>query len=100
MKLCGEEIGSLPIRQRTEAGISYIPEDRQGTGVFLDFNLGDNLALRQYYRAPFAKKGILQFNEFEKYANDLIQRYDIRCGQGRKTSLRSMLIPAVGEAAE
>jgi len=90
VKLCGEEIGSLPIRQRTEAGISYIPEDRQGTGVFLDFNLGDNLALRQYYRAPFAKKGILQFNEFEKYANDLIQRYDIRCGQGRKTSLRSM----------
>ena len=90
VKLCGEEIGNLPIRERTEAGIAYIPEDRQGTGVFLDFNLGDNLALRQYYREPFAKKGILQFHEFEKYANDLIQRYDIRCGQGRKTSLRSM----------
>jgi ABC-type uncharacterized transport systems, ATPase components len=90
IRLCGQDITALPIRERTEAGISYIPEDRQGTGVFLDFNLGDNLALRKYYREPFAKKGILQFNQFETYANDLIARYDIRCGQGRKTSLRSM----------
>lgn len=90
VKLNGQDITNLPIRQRTEAGISYIPEDRQGTGVILDFNLGDNLALRKYYREPFAKKGILQFHEFENYANDLIERYDIRCGQGRKTSLRSM----------
>jgi len=90
VKLCGQNITDLPIRERTEAGIAYIPEDRQGTGVFLDFNLGDNLALRKYYREPFARKGILQFHQFETYANDLIDRYDIRCGQGRKTSLRSM----------
>lgn len=90
VKLCGQDITNLPIRQRTEAGISYIPEDRQGTGVFLDFNLGDNLALRQYYKEPFSKKGILHFDQFESYAADLINRYDIRCGQGRKTSLRSM----------
>ncbi|MBU5626581.1 ABC transporter ATP-binding protein [Oscillibacter sp. MSJ-2] len=88
--LGGKDITALSIRQRTEAGISYIPEDRQGVGVFLDFNLGDNLALRKYYKAPFSKNGILQFNEFEKNANELIDRYDIRCGQGRKTSLRSM----------
>lgn len=90
VKLCGQDITNLPIRQRTEAGISYIPEDRQGTGVFLDFNLGDNLALRKYYKNPFARKGILHFDQFESYAGDLIDRYDIRCGQGRKTSLRSM----------
>lgn len=90
IKMRGQDITNLPIRQRTEAGISYIPEDRQGTGVFLDFNLGDNLALRKYYKTPLARKGILQFDQFESYANDLIGRYDIRCGQGRKTSLRSM----------
>ncbi len=90
VKFCGRDITNLPIRQRTEAGISYIPEDRQGTGVFLDFNLGDNLALRKYYKAPFAHRGILRFSQFASYANDLIDRYDIRCGQGRKTSLRSM----------
>ena len=88
--LGGTDITSQSIRQRTEEGISYIPEDRQGVGVFLDFNLGDNLALRKYYKAPFSKNGILQFSEFERNANDLIDRYDIRCGQGRKTSLRSM----------
>ena len=90
ISLDGVDITNYSIRQRTEAGISYIPEDRQGVGVFLDFNLGDNLALRKYYKPPFSKGGILQFNEFEKNANALIERYDIRCGQGRKTSLRSM----------
>jgi len=90
VKLCGQDITELPVRARTEAGIAYIPEDRQGMGVFLDFNLGENLALRKYYREPFAKKGILQFRQFETYANDLIERYDIRCGQGRRTPLRSM----------
>jgi ABC-type uncharacterized transport system ATPase subunit len=90
IRLCGQEITDSSIRDRLESGVSYIPEDRQGVGVYLDFNLGDNLASRRYYKEPFSKSGILHFSEFENYANDLIERYDIRSGQGRKTSLRSM----------
>ncbi|MCI2056967.1 MAG: ABC transporter ATP-binding protein [Oscillibacter sp.] len=90
IKLCGQDVTNDSIRQRLESGISYIPEDRQGVGVFLDFTLGDNLAIRKYYKQPFSQGGILHFSEFENYADKLIDRYDIRCGQGRKTSLRSM----------
>ncbi len=90
VRLCGQDITNESIRSRCEAGIAYIPEDRQGVGVFMDFTLGDNLASRRYYKEPFSKGGILNFREFETYANDLIERYDIRSGQGRKTSLRSM----------
>ena len=78
------------IRQRTEDGIAYIPEDRQKYGVLLDFNLRDNLGLRKYYKPPFSQNGILKFSEFESYAVRLIDEYDIRCGQGGLTSLRSM----------
>jgi len=90
VKLNGRDITEDSIRQRTTGGVTYIPEDRQGVGVFLDFDLQDNLALRKYYKEPFQKKGILQFHEFETNADSLIERYDIRCGQGRKTNLRSM----------
>ena len=90
IKLCGTDITEATIRQRTEAGISYIPEDRQGVGVFMDFTLSQNLALRKYYREPFAKKGILDFGQFDRYAESLIGTYDIRSGQGGKTILRSM----------
>ena len=90
VKLCGEDITSESIRSRCESGITYIPEDRQGVGVFMDFTLGDNLSSRRYYKEPFSHKGILNFGEFETYAEDLIERYDIRSGQGRKTVMRSM----------
>jgi len=90
IKLCGTDISKYSIRQRVEAGISYIPEDRQGTGVFLDFNLDTNLSLRKYYKVPFAGKGILDFSKIEGYAEKLIDKYDIRSAQGTKTALRSM----------
>ncbi|HAE45091.1 MAG TPA: heme ABC transporter ATP-binding protein [Lachnospiraceae bacterium] len=90
IKLCGKDITHESIRQRTEDGLAYIPEDRQKYGVFLDFILRDNLGLRWYYKSPFAKSGVLQFTEFDKYSDRLIDEYDIRCGQRGKTSLRSM----------
>ena len=90
IRLCGADITHQTIRQRVEAGISYIPEDRQGVGVFLDFTLAQNLVLRKYYRPPFAKGGILDYSQFDRYADGLIGEYDIRSGQGGKTILRSM----------
>lgn len=90
VKINGKDITDAPIRKRIETGISYIPEDRQGFGVLMDFDLSDNLALRKYYKEPFSKNGILQFDQFQNNADTLIERYDIRCGQGLKTSLRSM----------
>ena len=88
--LNGQEITHTRIRERAGAGISYIPEDRQSTGVVMDFPLSDNLALRRYMKEPYSRKGILNFGEIRKMAEVLIQRYDIRSGQGVKTIVRSM----------
>lgn len=90
IKLNGVDVTDMPIRQRAETGISYIPSDRQGTGLYMDFSLRDNLALRRYYKEPFSRKGILKFGEFDTYADRLIDTYDIRSGQGKKTNSRSM----------
>jgi simple sugar transport system ATP-binding protein len=90
IRLKGKDITGYSIRARTEAGVSYIPEDRQKYGVILDFSLGDNLAIKNYYRAPFSEGGILREEGFRRFADDLIVRYDIRCGEGAKTSTRSM----------
>ena len=86
----GKDITNESIRNRTEAGISYIPEDRQSFGLVLDFDLSTNLALKQYYREPFSRKGILNKEEFEQFGSKLIDKYDIRSGQGIKTQVRSM----------
>lgn len=88
--LNGKDITDSSIRSRTTQGISYIPEDRQNYGLILDFNLEDNLALKNYYKEPFSKNGILNPGEFDQYGNELIERYDIRSGQGNQTIVRSM----------
>lgn len=88
--LNGKDITHDTIRKRAQAGISYIPEDRQSTGVVMDFPLGDNLALRRYTKEPFSSGGILNFARIRENAQYLTERYDIRSAQGPKTIVRSM----------
>ena len=88
--LNGKDITDMKIRDRTEEGISYIPEDRQKYGLVLDFSLQDNLAIKTYYRPPFSEKGILNPPGFGEYAEKLIEQYDIRSAEGGVTIIRSM----------
>lgn len=88
--LNGKDITEYSIRKRTLEGIAYIPEDRQTYGLILDFTLEDNLALKNYFKEPFSRKGILNKKEFEIYGEKLIQEYDVRSGQGNRTQVRSM----------
>lgn len=88
--LNGVDITDYTIRQRTEAGLTYIPEDRQSYGLVLDFSLAENLALKDYYKEPFSSKGIIDNKVINDYGAKLIEKYDIRSGQGIKTQVRSM----------
>lgn len=88
--LNGTDITHMPIRARTLQGISYIPEDRHNLGLVMDFTLSENLALKDYFREPFCKKGVLDQRVFEENSSRLIDEYDIRSGQGSSTVVRSM----------
>lgn len=88
--LNGQDITHMDIRQRTQAGIGYIPEDRQAYGLVLDFTVAENAVLKDYFKPSFCEKGILKSDQFVTYSNELIEKYDIRSGQGAKTQVRSM----------
>ncbi|MEA5015085.1 MAG: ABC transporter ATP-binding protein [Candidatus Limiplasma sp.] len=88
--LNGADITRSPVRDRVEQGIAYIPEDRQTYGLILDFTLSDNLSMRKYYKPPFCSRGFLRRDLFDQYAQRLIEAYDIRSGQGARTTIRSM----------
>jgi simple sugar transport system ATP-binding protein len=90
IRLNGRDITNDSIRRRMESGISYIPEDRQRYGLVLDFPLQDNLAVRNYHRAPYSRRGILDRRTIRERASDLIERYDIRSSGGPDTMTRSM----------
>jgi len=90
IKLDGKEILKAHIRYRSNNGMAHIPEDRHRHGLVLDYNLAYNEVLQTYYTPRFQKGGFLRFNEIYKYADDLIERFDIRSGQGGRTPTRSM----------
>ena len=84
------DISHFTVRRRALEGTSYIPEDRHGVGLVLDFLLQQNLGLKSYFRPPFSTKGILHPSAFEKHAQHLIDEYDIRAGRGPRTPTRDM----------
>jgi simple sugar transport system ATP-binding protein len=70
--------------------MSHIPEDRHRYGLVLDFNLAQNLVLQRYWEPEFQNKGFIKFDAVRKYADCLIDQYDVRSGQGADTIVRSM----------
>ena len=88
--LSGKDITKSSVRNRNNAGMSHIPEDRHKDGLVLDYNLSENLMLKKYFTPEFQKNGFLKFDVADSYANRLIGEFDIRSGQGVKTIVRSM----------
>ena len=88
--LNGKDITHAAIRQRSIAGMSHIPEDRHKHGLVLDYTLAENLVLQKYWKKPFQNHGFIRFGEVRRYAERLIEQYDVRSGQGADTVVRSM----------
>ncbi len=88
--LNGQDITHESIRNRVEAGIGHIPEDRQKFGLVLDFRLDENFVLIDYYKDKYQSHGLIKKDEIFKNSERLINEFDVRSGEGGKTSVRSM----------
>lgn len=73
-----EEISGKSIADIIDLGVCYIPEDRQKRGLILDFSVSENLILKDYYKPPFRKNIFFDFNEINKNAKKMIEKYDIK----------------------
>ncbi|MBR0537842.1 MAG: ATP-binding cassette domain-containing protein, partial [Clostridia bacterium] len=88
--LCGEDVTKKTIRYKNTHGISHIPEDRHKHGLVLDYTLQENIVLQRYFEVEFQKYGFIRFDKVRAYADSLIERFDVRSGQGADTIARSM----------
>ena len=74
--MAGTEVAMFGVRERSEAGLSHVPEDRHHRGLILDFSIADNLILGQQHR--FSKGLALDGHRIAAHAVDRIARFDIR----------------------
>ena len=88
--LAGRDITHESVRSRSE-DMSHIPEDRHRHGLVLDYPLGYNLVLQNYFKPEFSgKAGFLKKKNIRDYALKMIDRYDVRSGEGPASITRSL----------
>lgn len=78
ISLNGEHIDHMNVRQRLEAGIGYVPEDRKKDGLVGDFSISENLMLNGSYGKPFAKGISIDFKNLDRISAELIKEFDVR----------------------
>lgn len=78
VKINDQEIAHLSPRQIYEHKLAMIPEDRQRRGLVLDFQVRENFVLQRIEKAPFSHYGLIIARELEKFATEMIERFDIR----------------------
>ena len=87
--LCGEDISRASIKARGR-NMSHIPEDRHKHGLILDFSLEDNMVLQRFKEPQFQSHSFINRPAVRKYSDRLIEKFDVRSGQGSETIARSM----------
>ena len=87
----GKDITKTSIRKRSVSGMSHIPEDRHKYGLVLDYSLEYNMVLQTYFESRFTNRiGFLRHKNIREYSDGLIDKFDVRSGQGSLTPARSM----------
>ncbi len=82
INLNGKNICELSIRERAEAGLGHIPEDRHKHGLILEYHLGYNMVLKSYEHNEYSSHGFLKQGAIMEHGSQLLKEFDVRSGQG------------------
>ncbi|MCL2493373.1 MAG: ABC transporter ATP-binding protein [Clostridiales bacterium] len=85
-----DDVTQKSIRYRNSRHLSHIPEDRHKHGLVLDYDISENMILQTYYEKPVSTRGIIDYRGAYEHADELIERYDVRCAQGARTRAGSL----------
>lgn len=74
----GHDTTEMDAGQLLQFNVAYVPEDRQREGLVLDFSLSENAIAKRFRRRPFSVRGFLRRPPIRSYAQELIERFDVR----------------------
>ncbi|MFE4469909.1 ABC transporter ATP-binding protein [Leifsonia sp. NPDC056824] len=76
--LDGTEIHGHSPRKVLDAGVGFVPEDRNEDGLVGEFSIQENLMLDRSTGAPFVKGGSIQFSYLKQFAEEKVSEFDVR----------------------
>ncbi len=78
----GKDITDSSILSRNEMGLGHIPEDRQKRGLILSSPISTNMVIKEFYKEPYSRHGILNYSAIEAYSQKIVDKFDVRSGEG------------------
>ncbi|HEV7622572.1 MAG TPA: ABC transporter ATP-binding protein [Amnibacterium sp.] len=78
IELDGRPLTGLPTRRVLQAGVGFVPEDRQEDALVAEFSIAENLILDRSDGAPFVKGAALQRRALAKFAAETVREFDVR----------------------
>ena len=87
--LDGRELVGQSVRRILDAGVGFVPEDRNEDGLVGAFSIAENLMLDRANGAPFVKAGTVQRGYLETFATEKFAEFDVRA-QGIDTPVGRM----------
>jgi simple sugar transport system ATP-binding protein len=76
--LAGQDITRAPVRDRREAGVGFIPEDRHRDGLLLPVALWGNAMLGHQTRPPFVRGFWINRRGARERTEQVVEEYDVR----------------------
>ena len=78
ISLNGESLVGLSVRKILDAGVGFVPEDRNEDGLVSEFTVAENLMLDRANGEPFVHYGNLQLETLAEFAEAKLTEFDIR----------------------
>jgi len=78
IRLGDTDLGPLDVRGRRDAGVSYVPEDRQRVGSAGGASAAENLLMGYQWSPRFQRRRWLRRPAIDRHARELIDAFDIK----------------------
>jgi simple sugar transport system ATP-binding protein len=72
------DITAIPLKERVESGLSYIPEERMRDGAIRDFSVQENLFLQDHASPDFTRGIFLDFPRMEAFASRMVKEFTVK----------------------
>ena len=79
VKINGENLEHLSIKDRRDKGLGYVPEDRMTFGCAKDMSIRDNIFSTLTDSPRFVRNGFLNKAEIQKFASEYAKEYRVKC---------------------
>lgn len=78
VRVLDQELTHANLKERVEAGLSFIPEERMRDGAIGEFTVQENVFLRDHESMRFRTWMFLRFPEMAKHATNLVDEFAVK----------------------